>query len=262
MVRLPEGLHCSILPKRWITPLSQSLTGSTVQRAVQLLLIGGVVSVVLGSMIALGATTTLANDAGTGSSRVATSTLSVSVRDDGGNVVADYPVKIVDGGGRTVFTGTTDDDGQLSVDLPQGQQYTVIVDGQQQSINLNKDRQLGFTTPLQQAPEDDEDQDDGDGTDNDSDGAVDEDDEPNSDPADGNNEDDDNDGAIDEDDEGDGNNVDDDSDGAIDEDDEPDSDNGDGDANDNDGDGAVDEDDEADTSDEVPAKTRVEPVFS
>lgn len=82
-----------------------------------------------------------------------TSSLSVDLRDQNNRPIADTSVTIVDKKtGDQVFTGSTDANGQLITQLPDGQ-YEVIAPDRSKVVNLNKDRSVEFVIPVQEVEE-------------------------------------------------------------------------------------------------------------
>ncbi|WP_231189240.1 carboxypeptidase-like regulatory domain-containing protein [Haladaptatus sp. DYF46] len=81
-----------------------------------------------------------------------THTVSVQVNGDDGDPVADKQVTIINKKtGDQVFTGTTDNAGQINVTLPRGQ-YEVVAGSQSKQVNLNKDQDVTFTLPTDELP--------------------------------------------------------------------------------------------------------------
>ncbi|MFH5845163.1 hypothetical protein [Haladaptatus sp. CMAA 1909] len=81
-----------------------------------------------------------------------THTVSVQVNGDDGDPIADKQVTIINKKtGDQVFTGTTDNAGQIDVTLPRGQ-YEVVVGSQSKLVNLNKDQDVTFTLPTDELP--------------------------------------------------------------------------------------------------------------
>ncbi|WP_266081188.1 hypothetical protein [Haladaptatus caseinilyticus] len=81
-----------------------------------------------------------------------THNLGVLVNGDDGDPVADKQVTVINKKtGDKVFTGTTDNAGQIDVTLPRGQ-YEVIAGSQSKLVNLNKDQDITFTLPTDELP--------------------------------------------------------------------------------------------------------------
>ena len=78
--------------------------------------------------------------------------LSTVVQTEDGDPIANEQVTVMDKTGETVFTGFTDNAGQINVTLPQGH-YDVFVQNQKKHVNLNDDTTVSFTLSGEELPE-------------------------------------------------------------------------------------------------------------
>ena len=88
-----------------------------------------------------------------GGDAAGTHSLGVTVTDDDGEALDGIPVTVIDKKtGKQVFSGFTDNAGQIDVTLPRGN-YEVVAQSQKKTVTLNKDdTQTTFTLASDELP--------------------------------------------------------------------------------------------------------------